>query len=1083
MSFLLVTFYVPASAQNLLQNPSFDTWAVEPSSPDNWIEIGTVNRHATAKTGSYGAQFSALTTLYTGRGVRSDTVNIAASTDYSFGVSAYRWGTNAADSFACEIRVDWFDGSDGNVGNNTFEYYILAADSLVWRDFTNTVTSPVGAAKATLQIRGRHNTAGTGTEHLNVDDAFLFQVGAIDHFELAASDPNLLVSSPSVRRGTPFNLRIRAKDAGDSTITYTGTATLSASRGTITPSSVIFQAAWNGDTTVSVTIVGDSAVGPDTITVVDGSARGESVVVPLADNRLVINEVLPVDINTSGNVDRDEWIEIYNRSTATVSTSGWLLTDYENDITLPAVSIPSGKHMVVHFRELGTNDLDFADTDGAAHIYPFGTISNTRLSAQDDMGLYSSTTKDSLTAASYVSWDDAGTWSGQKDTDAVGAGLWKDNLVVDHNAANATALAGRAILRAPNGSDSFSSPADWIGQLANDTYVFTEGFDNSLFDTNLTGVTLTLTSSEGSTDTVSIGDRLLVTLTATGGGNAAVRGVTTALVTTNADTTGIVVTLYETANGSRIYNQAVTIVALADSASRDGERWIACNATDTVTAKWVKGGAQAISAVPGPLDRFELSAPANVSNDISFSLTITAKTPENQTKTDYTGTVNLTIASGTISPTSATFSSSDLGQKNVTVTISGAALAPDTITATEAATGETGRVAPNVVAAPAIMINEIVPDPIAIDWDGSGAVSTTADEWIELFNLTNSPQGLANWKLGELSASRVTLADTIEARGYAVIYRKGADIARGYFYDSAGIFLRAVAMGSGALGPLGNTGDRVVLTNVAGDTIDDVTYTASIDDKAYARAWDGAGVFRQDVRPTPGADTPTLPTGSRDTSANMRFRIDQPDTASLNESVTLRVLAVDADGVTVTGFTRNGIGITISGGPTLSTATLDFSSGVCSTSVKFQTSTGTATLVIRFETNTLGYDTVVVSLGVGTPNFLVGKLLESTTLGMKPGSTLQYQLTIENNGSAAADSVVFYDTIPANAVFRDTVATPAGWDFQYCTGASPNHGYYSTDYVGGAPAVPGDVRFIRWRRLLLPAGDPQAIMRFRIILQ
>ena len=786
----------------------------------------------------------------------------------------------------------------------------------------------------------------------------------VSTFRLSMQDPNLLVASRTVRRGQPFNLRIVAiNSSGETVTTFQDTVTLSIARGTISLTTVKFRLANNGDTTCSVTVSGGATVGADSISADSAGATTARInVIPLTDNRLVINEVLPVDINTAANADRDEWVEIANRSIETVSTSGWVITDFDagGEYSLPAVNIPSGKKMVVHYSEIGANETDFGDTDNAAHIFPAASVQN-RLSAQDEIGLYTSSTKDSSTVASYFAWANASSWSAQSDTDAFNAGLWVNDQTFNHGAASATALAGRPIFRFVDGRDTFLSATDWQVLASSETYVMTEGFSNEIFDTDLTGVAITLRSGSGSTDTVSIGETLVITLTATGGGNASVRGVTTVKVYSNADTQGIVVTLYETANSSRNYNQEIYIVNATDSSSQDGHRQQAALGSDSITAEWIKGETKAISSVPGPLDHFDISAPTNVSNDFTFSMTITARNTSGGTKEDYIGTVNLTIANGSINPTSATFISSDSGVKSVSVTISGASLGTDTITATEASTGETGNTVVTVVEPPAIVINEIMPLPAAIDWDGSGLVDANQDEWVELYNRTDVDTSLANWKVGANGTSKVTLTGTLPERGYAVVYRRTAGTARIHFFDSSGVSVSSVNSSAGALGPMNNGGDRVFLLNSAGDTIDDVTYSsmASYSDSSYSRAWDGAGVFKYPVRCTPG-DSPTLPVSNRDTNANMRFRIDMPESASISESRTLYVVAIDALNDTITNFTQSGVSITASGGPTINISSISFTSGICSTSIKFSTSTGTATITVRHDTNSVGRRDVYV---------------------------------------------------------------------------------------------------------------------------
>lgn len=121
--------------------------------------------------------------------------------------------------------------------------------------------------------------------------------------------------------------------------------------------------------------------------------------------------------------------------------------------------------------------------------------------------------------------------------------------------------------------------------------------------------------------------------------------------------------------------------------------------------------------------------------------------------------------------------------------------------------------------------------------------------------------------------------------------------------------------------------------------------------------------------------------------------------------------------------------------------------------------------------------------GVSATAFTIVKAIDSTSFGLYPGSTMQYSLTFRNAGWSPADSVIIYDTIPSSLAFRDTVTNLSGWEFQYATIASPNQTFYSTDYTSGTPGAPSSVRFVRWRKLLVTSGEPQAVIRYRVYVQ
>lgn len=79
-------------------------------------------------------------------------------------------------------------------------------------------------------------------------------------------------------------------------------------------------------------------------------------------------------------------------------------------------------------------------------------------------------------------------------------------------------------------------------------------------------------------------------------------------------------------------------------------------------------------------------------------------------------------------------------------------------------------------AAPAsVRLNEFLPAPYRIDWDGGGT-PTHLDEWIELHNTSNSPCNLGGWKIlvqgSHVSTHTIAPSTTLPPLGYLVLYRK-----------------------------------------------------------------------------------------------------------------------------------------------------------------------------------------------------------------------------------------------------------------------------------------------------------------------
>ena len=176
-------------------------------------------------------------------------------------------------------------------------------------------------------------------------------------------------------------------------------------------------------------------------------------------------------------------------------------------------------------------------------------------------------------------------------------------------------------------------------------------------------------------------------------------------------------------------------------------------------------------------------------------------------------------------------------------------------------------------AASPILINEILAGP-ARDWDGSGALSTRDDEWVEILNAGPAPLDLSGWLLTDGDAiPRYALSGILAAGERRVVYGKNA-------------FDWEKANGQPAFGlSLANTGDKVMLWQVSGpDTVlmDSYAYASheAAADRATARFPEGGATWvlfdglnpytgtalphGNGCAPTPGAanacgNTPTRP--------------------------------------------------------------------------------------------------------------------------------------------------------------------------------------------------------------------------------
>jgi hypothetical protein len=131
-----------------------------------------------------------------------------------------------------------------------------------------------------------------------------------------------------------------------------------------------------------------------------------------------------------------------------------------------------------------------------------------------------------------------------------------------------------------------------------------------------------------------------------------------------------------------------------------------------------------------------------------------------------------------------------------------------------------------------VRLNEILPVPEAVNWDGRGRVNV-ADEWIELYNLTNRAVDISQWTL-EVPGRRTTQTArlgrrvVIPAGGFLVLYGRDTRLT------------------------LDDAGGTVRLLDANGRLMDIVRYPALEGDQSYSR--DDDGLWHDDWPPTPGEE-------------------------------------------------------------------------------------------------------------------------------------------------------------------------------------------------------------------------------------
>ncbi len=165
---------------------------------------------------------------------------------------------------------------------------------------------------------------------------------------------------------------------------------------------------------------------------------------------------------------------------------------------------------------------------------------------------------------------------------------------------------------------------------------------------------------------------------------------------------------------------------------------------------------------------------------------------------------------------------------------------------------------PALAAAPGLVLNEFLAGP-ARDWNGSGAVSTRDDEWVEVFNAGGSTVDLSAYVITDSDrVPRMALSGALAPGGRRLVF--GSD---SYAWEKA--------QGYPAYGlSLGNSADGVMLWQVAGAEtllVDSYTYKSheAAADRAVGRRADGGEWVLLDALDPYSGTTPPLGTGCEPT--------------------------------------------------------------------------------------------------------------------------------------------------------------------------------------------------------------------------
>ncbi|MCX6354563.1 MAG: lamin tail domain-containing protein [Candidatus Aureabacteria bacterium] len=166
---------------------------------------------------------------------------------------------------------------------------------------------------------------------------------------------------------------------------------------------------------------------------------------PDSPRNIVINEIMyAADKNDALTLNDHEYMELYNRGTQPITTSGWVLRDksttagnklFQFPAGAGAIVMPHAACLVVYAADWpGTDDLDLSDGRGAIRAPEWSGSDLTN--SEDCIRIYTSSIElqqNSETIVDFVAFSEDNVWNDDQalDDHAAAAGIWVEGEVVD----------------------------------------------------------------------------------------------------------------------------------------------------------------------------------------------------------------------------------------------------------------------------------------------------------------------------------------------------------------------------------------------------------------------------------------------------------------------------------------------------------------------------------------------------------------------------------------------------------------------------------------------------------------------------
>jgi len=538
----------------------------------------------------------------------------------------------AGKAFSMTITAK--DANGNTVTSYTGTNTLTASSGTISQISTSAFVAGIWTGPVSLSSSSSGTTIGTsGSSKSGTSNLFNVNAGALDHF--------IFSNIGTQTAGTAFSITITAKDASGNTVTsYIGTNTLSASSGTISPTSTgtFSSGIWTGSVTLSTA---GSAITIST----SGSSKSAT------SNSFTINS-LSLDYYVFNTVSTPQTAGSAFTITITAKASnGNTITSYTGKPTL----------------SISTGTINPTVTGAFSNGVWTGTVTMT--GAGSDVTIMATD----------------GSHSGASNSFNVNSGV-ANRLVVSSGTSPVAGVAFSVTITAKDaygntttnytGRVHFSSSDAGSGVSLPSDYKFQSGDLGIHAFTN--GVTLM---------TVGTGVSVTATDTVTG----SITGSQTGITVTRAGVVNVVISpsgSSVTAGASKTYSATasdaygnswdVTSLTTWSVSSDSGGTWSGNVFTSAVAGSWTVTGTYAsttyptgLTVNPANLDHFTFNTVAPQITGSPFSITITAKDTANNTATSYTGRPSLTYSAGSISPTTIDTFVSGVGSTSVTVNVAG----------------------------------------------------------------------------------------------------------------------------------------------------------------------------------------------------------------------------------------------------------------------------------------------------------------------------------------------------------------------------------------------------------------------------